>query len=321
MTEYSEERMLPEEPKDWSLEWVNLWLKQYEEHVARYNLFARHAKDRCVLDAGCGFGYGTAILSKNHAKMVIGIDNSKKAIRYASDKYSHNDIKYIVADITCIPFPDNTFDTIYAFEAIEHIKDDNTFLTEIIRTLKDGGYAFISTPNKELSGYEDGTAKNQYHFREYGLNEFECLLNNHFSDVKMYGERYSQRYLTGESNLNSLNIVREKIMHLEHQNIAKERDVAKLDEKIKCLENRFNRLHIEMLKKIIPAKLFKFRLNKIENDKSDTDTLDYRNKNDETFADVKSIEPLISIAPLSEEIIINTEDLDKAPYFIGMCKK
>ena len=76
-----------------------------------------------------------------------------------------------------------------------------------------------------------------------------------------------------------------------------------------------------MLKKIIPAKLFKFKSNKIENDKSDTDTLDYRNKNDETFHDVKSIEPLIPIAPLSEEIIINTEDLDEALYFIGMCKK
>ena len=79
MTEYSEERMFPEEPKDWSLEWVNLRLKQYEEHVSRY------AKDICVLDANCGFGYRTAILSKNHTKMMIGTDDSKDMTNFDSN--------------------------------------------------------------------------------------------------------------------------------------------------------------------------------------------------------------------------------------------
>ena len=46
MTKYSEERMFPEEPDSVPLEFVNLWLKQYEEHVARYRFFTEYAKNK-----------------------------------------------------------------------------------------------------------------------------------------------------------------------------------------------------------------------------------------------------------------------------------
>ncbi len=46
-----------------------------------------------------------------------------------------------------IDFPDNYFDVIHAGQIIEHLSDTDTFMREIHRTLKTGGYCLISTPN------------------------------------------------------------------------------------------------------------------------------------------------------------------------------
>ncbi len=308
-TKYSEERMFPEEPNDMPLAFVYLWLKQYEEHVARYNFFAEYAKNNCVLDAGCGFGYGSAILLNHQPEKVVGIDKSSQALRYAKEKYNLNNIYYTLSDVTCTPFAQKTFDTIYAFEIIEHIKYDDAFLSEMVRILKDDGSIFISTPNKKLSGYEDGSRKNQFHIREYELQEFSNLLSRYFSHVQIYGERFSQRYGISESNLNSLKAMREKIMELEQQNIAKDFEIDRLNKKINHLEKKFDKLHIEFAKRFIPARFLRKKSNGFEN------------KAENRFPEIRQIEPLISIAPLQHEIIINKENLNKALYFIGVCKK
>ena len=51
-------------------------------HIYRYNLTKKYCKNKIVLDVGCGYGYGSFILSKI-CKSIIGIDLSKKAIHIA----------------------------------------------------------------------------------------------------------------------------------------------------------------------------------------------------------------------------------------------
>lgn len=303
MKKYSEERMYPEEPMDMPLEFVYLWLKQYEEHVARYKFFAHYARNNYVLDAGCGFGYGSIILAGNQAKKVVGIDKSIQTLRYAIDKYNSDNIYYAASDLICAPFANNIFDTIYAFEVIEHIKKDAAFLSEMVRLLKKDGYIFISTPNKKLSGYEDGSKKNQFHFREYELNEFRDLLGSYFSNVQIYGERYSQRYRITESNLNSLRATKEKIICLDTE-------LDRLNKKINDIENKFSMS--ELLKKI-RKRLFKRNLNEFDTS--------YGNKLNIELSKIPQSEELISIPPGAQEIIINSENLENALYFIGVCKK
>lgn len=46
-----------------------------------------------------------------------------------------------------IPYDDEYFDVVHAGQLIEHLNDTDTFVKEIRRTLKPGGYCVLSTPN------------------------------------------------------------------------------------------------------------------------------------------------------------------------------
>jgi SAM-dependent methyltransferase len=45
-----------------------------------------------------------------------------------------------------LPFPDDSFDAVLAFEVIEHVDDDTGLLTEIGRVSRPGGMLILSTP-------------------------------------------------------------------------------------------------------------------------------------------------------------------------------
>ena len=55
------------------------------EHLARYRWAAQLVAGRTVLDAGCGVGYGSAMLAGAGAGEVVGLDLSARAIEAARD--------------------------------------------------------------------------------------------------------------------------------------------------------------------------------------------------------------------------------------------
>src|SRR6185312_3065915 len=58
------------------------------------------------------------------------------------------------ADITNLPFPDKSFDFVYASHVLEHVKDDSKALSEIRRVLSDDGIAILPVPVFEGSTVE-----------------------------------------------------------------------------------------------------------------------------------------------------------------------
>ena len=48
-----------------------------------------------------------------------------------------------------IPFPANTFDSVFAGELIEHVEKPGLFVKEAARVLKNGGVFILTTPNKK----------------------------------------------------------------------------------------------------------------------------------------------------------------------------
>ena len=62
---------------------------------------------------------------------------------------------------------------------------------EFYRTLKNGGIAFISTPNYIINS-PTGVIINPFHTQEFTLDELSDLLNNTFDDVKIYGQKYAR---------------------------------------------------------------------------------------------------------------------------------
>jgi ubiquinone/menaquinone biosynthesis C-methylase UbiE len=56
----------------------------------------------------------------------------------------------VQGDALNLPFKDESFDIVTAFEVIEHLYDPQKALGEIRRILKMDGIALISTPRRDL---------------------------------------------------------------------------------------------------------------------------------------------------------------------------
>jgi len=95
------------------------------------------------LDIGCGLG----LVVKEALEEGIncyGIDISEYAVNNAIIK---DHVK--LGSIADIPFGDNTFDAISAFDVIEHVhpKETEKAISEMYRVLKNGGFLILTTPN------------------------------------------------------------------------------------------------------------------------------------------------------------------------------
>ena len=103
-------------------------MKYHQYFLANIN------EDSTILDIGCGIGALAYDLSKK-AKNVVAIDISKNAIKFARERYSRENIKYIIGDATIYDF-NESYDYIILSNVLEHIKDRNNFLKKIIPLAK-----------------------------------------------------------------------------------------------------------------------------------------------------------------------------------------
>ena len=119
------------------------------------------------------------ILKKS--KSYRAIDKIKSVIDDLSLKYRNN-------NFSTSNFPpldeiqDNSFDTIISFQVIEHINDDELFISEIKRILRPGGIALITTPNIKMT-----LTRNPWHIREYTSKQLRDLCEKYFSSVEVNG--------------------------------------------------------------------------------------------------------------------------------------
>jgi len=155
-------------------------MKDILKHI---NLRIIFAKIKKILDAGCGEGYGSCLIS-DKATEVIGIDISEEAIKHARKKYTKDNLKYELMDVQNLKFKNEIFDVVLSFQVIEHLSDHSQFLKEIKRVLKKDGLAVVGTPNKALC---KGNANNEYHVKEYRYNEYIDLLNSSLGSTEFYG--------------------------------------------------------------------------------------------------------------------------------------
>lgn len=98
------------------------------------------------LDLGCGDGYITCWFAREMgAKEVFAIDIDDDALKKAEER----GIKTFKINLSSekLPFPDNYFDLVTAFEVIEHLINPDNMLREVKRVLKPTGLFVLSTPN------------------------------------------------------------------------------------------------------------------------------------------------------------------------------
>jgi SAM-dependent methyltransferase len=163
-------------------------------HRKRYEFALPFCARKEVLDAGCGVGYGSALLGES-ARRVVGVDNEPEAIEYARRRYGGPNVEFVVGDLLALDLPDASFDVVCSFETIEHLPDRERYLGEMRRVLRGDGTFLLSTPRAESTTERP---LNPHHAVELSQGDLEALLRRSFEIVELYGQ---QRIQTGRHRL------------------------------------------------------------------------------------------------------------------------
>lgn len=101
-----------------------------------------------LLDAGCGSGTATLDIASEYGTQVTGITISPveaaRAQARASEGGVSDRVRFEVADYHALPFPENHFDAMVAFESLFNAYDLEKALLEFHRVLRPGGRVAMS---------------------------------------------------------------------------------------------------------------------------------------------------------------------------------
>jgi SAM-dependent methyltransferase len=100
------------------------------------------------------------------------------------------------ADLLNLPFPDASYDVVFASHVLEHIIDDHKAIAEIRRILRPGGIAVLPVPlvGERTVEYGQPYRKEWRHVRAPGYDYYERY-RPYFSRVEEYGsEAFPERY-------------------------------------------------------------------------------------------------------------------------------
>jgi len=162
------------------------------QHLERYKFALEFCKNKSVLDAACGTGYGSKLIAETATK-VLGIDVSKDTVQKNLNKFAGcQNLQFKVMDVCKLDIPDNSIDVIVSFETIEHLKieDIKLMLNEFHRVLKNDGNLIISTPDVRSYSLNFFIKSNGYHLTEFTFEEFKHIMTSKF---KILGEFYQDR--------------------------------------------------------------------------------------------------------------------------------
>jgi SAM-dependent methyltransferase len=173
------ERTLPGIPEE------NYW---FQRHVAAYKLAATLVRGREVLDAGCGEGYGSAILARAGAT-VVGVDLEAEVVEHAAVRYP--EVRFERSDLLALPYPEASFDAVVSLQVIEHLERPREFVSECARVLREGGVLVISTPNR-LTFSPDGI-RNPFHTVEFSPAELRAILETKLDVERLAGTFHGPR--------------------------------------------------------------------------------------------------------------------------------
>ncbi len=208
-------------------------------HLQRYHFAAKYCTDKKVLDAACGTGYGSSLMSKD-AKSADGVDLCQEAVDYATELYATEKIKFHKSSVELMPFNDNYFDLIASFETVEHVLSPRSAIMEFARVLNDDGKAIISIPN------EWGYTKD--HFFDFNFDMLLEILEEYFSEYSFYYQNSGDKKKRRPKGIGPLESIpcscAECILAIcskpKKQNICSDKIVFMLDD---IYKNSFERHH------------------------------------------------------------------------------
>lgn len=124
-----------------------------------------------ILNAGVATGATTTMLEQYGT--VTSLEYDKECCEFLRNDLN---IEVINASLTNLPFEDQSFDLVCAFDVIEHIEDDQLAVREIHRVLKKEGFIFLTVPAFNfLWSHHDEV---NHHFRRYTASQLNKIISS-----------------------------------------------------------------------------------------------------------------------------------------------
>lgn len=191
--------------------WVGYWRESRERNQRLLDSFEQLVlldfKQKSVLDIGCGTG-GLGELIADQCRLYVGGDYHGHVLQFTAPGRNRY---YLQCSAPSLPFADQSFDYIFAFDVIEHLIGGRPwqlqFLRELRRVLRPLGLILFTTPNK-LYPYEGHSQLYFPHYLPAALSDRYISLFNpgflrehhSFSEIKILTPR-ALRGLIRESGL------------------------------------------------------------------------------------------------------------------------
>lgn len=154
-----------------------------------------------VLDAGCGTGFFTEKLKKYYSKSIVaGLDLVPDMLQMARQKQGwFHKWPLIAGDMQQLPFESNTFDLIFANQAIHWAPSLSSVLKEFNRVLRPGGCLMFTTlgPDTFLELQQSWQTVNQFaHINDFrDMHEIgDMLMEQRFQEPVMDMEMLTLHY-------------------------------------------------------------------------------------------------------------------------------
>lgn len=176
------ERTVPGVPEE------NYWFRR---HQVAYQYLARYCAAAVVLEAGCGEGYGAALLART-ARRVIALDYDARTTGHVARRYPG--LAVVCGNLATLPLAASTVDLVTNLQVIEHLWEQERFLAECARVLRPGGRLLLTTPNRLTFSSDRGAPLNPFHTRELTPSELDGLLRGAgFTVERLHGLHHGPR--------------------------------------------------------------------------------------------------------------------------------
>ena len=150
--------------------WWFLVRKKILQGLLTKNLPTKSLK---ILNVGAAGGASSEWLSDYGE--VCSVENDIFFIEYLRSRGTN----VIAANVTKLPFNDDTFDLVCAFDVIEHVEDHHGALNELYRVCKNNGYICITVPAfQQLWSHHDVV---NGHFRRYHFKQLQSIVQQNIS--------------------------------------------------------------------------------------------------------------------------------------------
>ncbi|MCU0393560.1 MAG: class I SAM-dependent methyltransferase [Thermoflexibacter sp.] len=153
----------------YELERKNWWFRARNQILMdRVAKLLKNKQNVKILNVGVATGSTSQLLTE--LGEVVSIEYDEECCNFAKQKTGLNIIQGSILDL---PFDENSFDLVCAFDVIEHVEDDQKAVSELKRVCKSDGWVMVSVPAFSfLWSHHDVI---NHHFRRYTMPMLKAI--------------------------------------------------------------------------------------------------------------------------------------------------